>query len=69
MSLHGSYDADNIFAKIIRGEVPAVKVFEDDQVLAFMDVFHRSRAATCWSSPRPARPATCWRPRPRPWAG
>lgn len=43
MSLHGSYDADNIFAKIIRGEVPAVKVFEDDQVLAFMDVFPQSR--------------------------
>jgi histidine triad (HIT) family protein len=43
MSLHGSYDADNIFAKIIRGEIPAVKVFEDDQVLAFMDVFPQSR--------------------------
>ena len=42
MSLHGSYDADNIFAKIIRGEIPAVKVFEDDQVLAFMDVFPQS---------------------------
>jgi histidine triad (HIT) family protein len=43
MSLDGRYDADNIFAKIIRGEVPAVKVFEDDQVLAFMDVFPQSR--------------------------
>lgn len=43
MSLHGNYDADNIFAKIIRGEIPAVKVFEDDQVLAFMDVFPQSR--------------------------
>ncbi|GGL41653.1 hydrolase [Caulobacter rhizosphaerae] len=43
MSLHGTYDADNIFAKIIRGEVPAAKVFEDDQVLAFMDVFPQSR--------------------------
>ena len=43
MSLHGSYDADNIFAKIIRGEIPAVKVFEDDQILAFMDVFPQSR--------------------------
>lgn len=43
MSLDGRYDADNIFAKIIRGEVPSVKVFEDDQVLAFMDVFPQSR--------------------------
>jgi histidine triad (HIT) family protein len=43
MSLHGTYDADNIFAKIIRGEIPAVKVFEDEQVLAFMDVFPQSR--------------------------
>ena len=43
MSLHGSYDTGNIFAKIVRGEIPAVKVFEDDQVLAFMDVFPQSR--------------------------
>ena len=43
MSLHGTYDSDNIFAKIIRGDMPAVKVFEDDQVLAFMDVFPQSR--------------------------
>lgn len=43
MSLHGTYDPDNIFAKIVRGEMPAVKVFEDDQVLAFMDVFPQAR--------------------------
>jgi histidine triad (HIT) family protein len=43
MSLDGRYDADNIFAKIIRGEIPSVKVFEDEQVLAFMDVFPQSR--------------------------
>ena len=43
MSLHGTYDADNIFAKIIRGEIPAVKVFEDEQILAFMDVFPQSK--------------------------
>ena len=43
MSLDGRYDADNIFAKIIRGEIPSVKVFEDDKVLAFMDVFPQSR--------------------------
>ena len=33
-----AYDADNIFAKILRGEAPAFKVFEDEYSLAFMDV-------------------------------
>ena len=33
-----AYDNDNIFAKILRGEAPCVKVFEDDFSLAFMDV-------------------------------
>ena len=42
MSLHGAYDPDNIFAKILRGEIPSVKVWEDDHVLAFMDVFPQS---------------------------
>ena len=39
MTLHANYDPDNIFAKIIRGEMPSVKVYEDDIALAFMDVF------------------------------
>ncbi|MDG2531075.1 HIT family protein [Caulobacter endophyticus] len=43
MSLHGTYDPDNIFAKIVCGEIPSVKVFEDDEVLAFMDAFPQSR--------------------------
>ena len=43
MSLDGTYDEANIFAKIIRGEMPAVKVLETDRVLAFMDVFPQSR--------------------------
>ena len=33
-----SYDNDNIFAKILRGEAPAFKVYEDAQTLAFMDL-------------------------------
>jgi histidine triad (HIT) family protein len=33
-----AYDTNNIFAKILRGEIPSVKVFEDDKTLAFMDV-------------------------------
>lgn len=32
------YDNDNVFAKILRGEIPCHKVYEDDQTLAFMDV-------------------------------
>jgi histidine triad (HIT) family protein len=35
MSLDGTYDEANIFAKILRGEAPAARVFEDDHVLAF----------------------------------
>lgn len=43
MSLHGTYDDTNLFAKILRGELPAVKVFENDDVLAFMDIFPQAR--------------------------
>lgn len=39
MTLHAPYDEDNIFAKILRGEMPHVSVFEDDIALALMDVF------------------------------
>ena len=43
MSLHGTYDDNNLFAKILRGEIPAVKVYEDDEVLAFMDIFPQTK--------------------------
>lgn len=43
MSLHGTYDDDNLFAKILRGEIPSVKVYEDGEVLAFMDIFPQAR--------------------------
>ena len=33
-----AYDVNNIFAKILRGEIPCVKVYEDAHTLAFMDV-------------------------------
>jgi len=36
------YDRNNIFAKILRGEIPAYKVYEDDHALAFMDVMPQS---------------------------
>jgi len=46
MTLHAPYDDDNIFAKILRGEMPCVKVFEDDTALAFMDVFPQTEGHT-----------------------
>lgn len=36
-----TYDDDNIFARILRGEMPAHKVYEDDHTLAFMDIMPR----------------------------
>ena len=46
MSLDGTYDDGNIFAKILRGEAPAAKVFEDGEILAFMDVFPQAKGHT-----------------------
>ncbi len=43
MSLDGEYDKANIFARILRGEAPAAKIFEDAETLAFMDVFPQAR--------------------------
>ena len=43
MSLNETYDAENIFAKIIRGDAPCVKLYETDDILAFMDVFPQSK--------------------------
>ena len=36
-----SYDTNNIFAKILRGEIPCHKIYEDDHNLAFMDIMPR----------------------------
>jgi histidine triad (HIT) family protein len=41
-----AYDSNNIFAKIIRGEIPAYKVYEDAATLAFMDVMPQSDGHT-----------------------
>jgi histidine triad (HIT) family protein len=40
------YDPENIFAKIVRGEIPSVKVFEDETILVMMDIFPQSRGHT-----------------------
>lgn len=41
-----SYDPSNIFGKILRGEIPAHKVYEDDAALVMMDIFPQSRGHT-----------------------
>ncbi|MCT8989458.1 HIT family protein [Chelativorans sp. SCAU2101] len=38
-----AYDEQNPFAKILRGELPAHKIYEDDQTLAFMDIMPRGK--------------------------
>jgi histidine triad (HIT) family protein len=38
-----TYDTNNVFAKILRGEIPAKKVYEDDHVLAFHDIHPRRK--------------------------
>ncbi|HYG26668.1 MAG TPA: HIT family protein [Caulobacteraceae bacterium] len=43
MSLDGVYDDGNVFAKIIRGEIPSAKVFEDDEVMVLMDAFPQAK--------------------------
>ena len=41
-----AYDPNNIFAKILRGEIPCVKVYEDAKTLAFMDVMPQASGHT-----------------------
>jgi histidine triad (HIT) family protein len=46
MTLHAAYDDKNIFAKMLRYELPFVRVFEDDVALAFMDIFPQTEGHT-----------------------
>jgi histidine triad (HIT) family protein len=50
-----AYDPNNIFAKILRGEFPCYKVYEDDHVLAFLDIMPRSPGHTLVIPKAPAR--------------
>ena len=50
-----AYDAQNPFAKILRGEFPSYKVFEDDHVLAFLDIMPRCPGHTLVIPKAPAR--------------
>jgi histidine triad (HIT) family protein len=42
----GPYDPNNIFAKILRGELPCHKVYEDDRAIAFLDIMPRAPGHT-----------------------
>lgn len=50
-----SYDQNNIFAKILRGEVPAHKVYEDAKAFAFLDIMPRAPGHTLVIPKAPAR--------------
>ncbi len=50
-----AYDSSNIFAKILRGELPAHKVYEDADTFAFMDIMPRSRGHALVIPKTPAR--------------
>ncbi len=50
-----AYDPDNIFAKILRGEIPCFKVHEDEHALAFMDIMPRSPGHLLVIPKQPAR--------------
>jgi len=41
-----NYDPNNIFAKILRGELPAHKIYEDDKTFAFLDIMPRAPGHT-----------------------
>ena len=53
--MSAAYDQDNIFAKILRGEIPCAKVYEDDKTLAFMDIMPRADGHALVIPKNPAR--------------
>ncbi|MDE2578915.1 MAG: HIT family protein [Hyphomicrobiales bacterium] len=50
-----AYDPNNIFGKILRGEMPSLKVFEDDAAFAFMDIMPRADGHTLVIPKAPCR--------------
>jgi histidine triad (HIT) family protein len=50
-----SYDPNNIFAKILRGELPSYKVYEDEGAFAFLDIMPRAPGHTLILPKAPAR--------------
>jgi len=50
-----TYDPNNVFAKILRGDIPSTRVYEDDAVLAFMDVMPQGIGHTLVLPKAPSR--------------
>jgi histidine triad (HIT) family protein len=50
-----AYDPNNIFAKILRGEIPSIRVYEDEHVIAFMDVMPQGKGHTLVVPKAPSR--------------
>ncbi len=50
-----TYDPNNIFAKILRGELPAHRIYEDDRALAFLDIMPRAPGHALVVPKAPAR--------------
>jgi histidine triad (HIT) family protein len=50
-----AYDPENVFAKILRGEIPSYKVYEDDAALAIMDIMPRTEGHVLVIPKKPAR--------------
>ncbi|AGB46359.1 MULTISPECIES: HIT family protein [Mesorhizobium] len=53
--IEAAYDTDNIFAKILRGEIPSHRVYEDEAVVAFMDVMPQGPGHTLVVPKAPSR--------------
>ena len=50
-----AYDSNNIFAKILKGEIPSYRVYEDEHTVAFMDVMPQSPGHTLVLPKSPSR--------------
>jgi histidine triad (HIT) family protein len=49
-----AYDPDNIFAKVLKGEIPCHKLYEDEDTLAFLDIMPRTEGHTLVITKEPA---------------
>jgi histidine triad (HIT) family protein len=54
-SMSTQYDANNVFAKILRGEIPSHKLYEDEATFAFMDIMPRGQGHCLVIPKKPAR--------------
>ncbi|MGV1757703.1 HIT family protein [Rhizobium sp. P44RR-XXIV] len=52
---NAAYDSNNIFAKILKGEIPSYRVYEDEHTVAFMDVMPQSPGHTLVLPKSPSR--------------